>query len=70
MTLAGAFALGFGEVAFSSPPPNWPKRRSEKRPGRESLVGGLLRTIRRELAGAAEAPVTAWLPRITSHYPH
>jgi len=68
MMAASAFAFGISEVAFYSPPPNRPSR-SDRRHRQHGPVATLLRTIRRELAHVAEAPVTDWMPRITN-YPY
>jgi len=68
MTAARALALSVSEVAFFSPPPYRPSR-SERRTREGGIVTTLLRTIRRGLAHATEAPVTDWMPRIRN-YPY
>ena len=68
MTGARAMAFGLSDFAFFSPPPNRPSR-SERRNGRGGIVTSILRSIRHDLAHAAQAPVTDWMPRITN-YPY
>ena len=68
MTAAGALALSMTDVAFFTPPPNRPSR-PERRTEGDGVVTALLHTIRRELAQAAEATNTEWMPRVTS-YPY
>lgn len=68
MTAAGAFALGLSDVAFYSPPPNRPSR-PERRTEREGGLTTLIRTVRRELAQAAESTNSSWMPR-TTNYPY
>ena len=68
MTATRAMALGLSDFAFFSPPPNRPSR-SARRSGRAGIVTSLLRAIRHELAHAAEAPITDWMPKLTN-YPY
>lgn len=67
MTATGAFALGMTHVAFFTPP-NRPPRQERRRRG-DGVVVAVLHTIRRELAQAAEATDTEWMPRVT-RYPY
>ena len=67
MTMARAMALGLSDFAFFSPPPNRPSR-SERRSDKGG-IGTLLRTIRHELAHAAQPAATDWMPRLTN-YPY
>ncbi|MGH2383304.1 MAG: hypothetical protein ACRDG7_19075 [Candidatus Limnocylindria bacterium] len=64
MSTAGAHALSITDVAFFTPPPNRPSR-PERRTGGDGVVTTLLRTIRRELAHAAETTDTEGMPRVT-----
>ena len=58
MTTAGALTLT--DIAFGPPPPNRPSRPG-RRTGRAG-VSTLLRSIRRELARATDAPVSKRMP--------
>jgi hypothetical protein len=61
-------AIGLSDFSFFSLPPNRPSR-SERRTDRGGRISSILRTIRHELAHAADAPVNDWMPRLTN-YPY
>jgi hypothetical protein len=67
VTGARAIAIGLSDFAFFSPPPNRPARSERRR--HKGGIATLLRTIGHELAHAAQAPATDWMPRITN-YPY
>ena len=62
-------ALATGAFAFSPLPPNRPSRSNRSTDGSASTARNLIRTIRSELARAAEEPANSWLPRI-QRYPY
>lgn len=64
---AGALTLSITDVAFFTPPHR--SDRPERRTTGDHGILGAVRTLRRELAAAAEAADEP-LPRITRSYPY